>query len=163
MRPLEVAAPQDRAGRLKEGQRTGVRFRRDGVLPGVSPSPANTEDTLRTLVEMVGALQAQLTELANAEPPNRWMTTMDAAIYLGVSRDTLDRLAKEHGHGDDGPRDAGALGKRRLLRWDRTTIDDWFSRVCRIAPPPEKRENRERTSRATNHALEADAYDWSED
>lgn len=56
-----------------------------------------------------------------------------AAAYLKVSRDTLDKYAGSHGHEDGGPVNVGEA--RKVLRWNRATIDARFRRAAGIAAP----------------------------
>lgn len=91
-------------------------------------------DLIHGLVEEVRALRA---ELAEAKAPSPWMTTDEASSHLSVSRDTLDRLSKRFGHVEGGPVNVGV--KRKVLRWNRETLDAWFRRASLIAEPTVKR------------------------
>jgi hypothetical protein len=74
-----------------------------------------------------------------------------------VSRDTLDKYAASHGHEDGGPVNVGE--QRKVLRWNRDTIDDWFRRVAGIAAPkPQRRASPAHRPSAPSPTAR---FDWS--
>lgn len=123
--------------------------RRMAHAPPTAADPSVLE-TLQALMEEVRALREELG--TNRSP---WLTTAQAAEYLNVSADTLKRLARKHGHEDGGPVDVG--DGRKLLRWNRETLDVWFRRASRIAAPKVKAVRRpERKAEAPR-----ERFDWS--
>ncbi len=124
----------------------------------MSAPHASTQDAVRQLVELVGTLASEVrelrAELAEARADSPWMTTEEAAAYLKVSRDTLDKYAREHGHEEGGPVNVGQ--RRKVLRWNRETLDDWFRRAAGIAAP---RPLRRASPTRTEAPLER--FDWS--
>ena len=136
----QLAADSSVVQRGSGGQR--IRWSRLGsgaYDKGVSDTTANAEtsslmDLIHGLVDEVRALRA---ELAASRAPSPWMTTEDAAQYLGVSRDTLDRLSSRYGHAEGGPVNVGE--KRKTLRWHRDTLDEWFRGAGGIAAPKRRR------------------------
>ena len=113
------------------------------------------------LVELVDALACEVrdlrAELAGTRTVSPWMTSEEAAAYLKVSRDTLDKYAGSHGHEDGGPLNVGEV--RKVLRWNRATIDAWFRRAAGIAAPrPTRRASPK--PQATPMAT-VGRFDWS--
>jgi hypothetical protein len=121
-------------------------------------APATETDTLRQLVELLGRLTSEVhelrAELGRGSSP--WMTTEEAADWLKVSRDTLDKYAASHGHLEGGPVNVGE--HRKVLRWSRETIDGWFRQVAGIAAPKVARKPA-LAPRAT--AAKAQRFDWT--
>lgn len=80
-------------------------------------------------VAAVRAAIALLQAAIGDEP--EWLTTAQAAQRLGISRDTLDRMAGEVAEvGRDwpgAPVDVGA-GRQRSLRWDAAHLSAWMRR-----------------------------------
>lgn len=116
-------------------------------------------NAVRELVELVGALASELRELRGelGREASPWMTTDEAAAWLKVSRDTLDKYAASHGHEDGGPVNVGE--QRKVLRWSRDTIDDWFRRAAGIsALKPSRRAS---PSRPTQTMPPTRRFDWS--
>lgn len=104
----------------------------------MSISTGADADALRQLVELVGGLASELQKLRDelGRDASPWMTTKEAAAWLKVSRDTLDKYASSHGHEEGGP--VNVVEQRKVLRWDRDTIDGWFRRAAEIAAPKVK-------------------------
>jgi hypothetical protein len=125
----------------------------------MSTSTGADADAVRQLVELVGALASELRELRDelGRDPSPWMTTEEAAAWLKVSRDTLDKYAASHGHEEGGPVNVGE--QRKVLRWNRDTIDGWFRRAAGIAPP--KPTRRAAPPRSTPAAIPTERFDWS--
>lgn len=124
----------------------------------MSAAPKTSADALGQLLELVGSLTCEVRELraeiADGREASPWMTTEEAAVYLKVSRDTLDKYALEHGHEDGGPVNVGQ--RRKVLRWNRATLDAWFRRVAGIAAP---KPMRRRSPVKAEEPLER--FDWS--
>lgn len=120
--------------------------------------PAIPTGAVRQLLELVDALACEVrelrAELAEGRGASPWMTTEEAAAWLKVSRDTLDKYAREHGHEEGGPVNVG--GRRKVLRWNRETVDAWFRRVAGIAPPkPIRRKS------SVKAEVPLERFDWS--
>lgn len=125
----------------------------------MSTSAGADADAVRQLVELVEALASELRELRDelGRDASPWMTTEEAASWLKVSRDTLDKYAASHGHEEGGPVNVGE--QRKVLRWNRDTIDGWFRRAAGIAAPkPKRRASPGPGPSATIHATR---FDWS--
>jgi hypothetical protein len=125
----------------------------------MSTSTGADAEAVRQLVELVGALASELRELRDelGRDASPWMTTVEAAAWLKVSRDTLDKYAATHGHEDGGPVNVGE--QRKVLRWSRQTIDGWFRRAAGIsAPKPTRRAS---PTRAVPVATPTERFDWS--
>lgn len=124
----------------------------------MSTSTGADADAVRQLVELVGALASELRELRDelGRDASPWMTTEEAAAWLKVSRDTLDKYAASHGHEDGGPVNVGE--QRKVLRWNRDTLDGWFRRVAGIAAP--KSTRRASPTRAAP-VVPTERFDWS--
>jgi len=107
-------------------------------------------ELLQTLMDEVRTLRE---ELGGTRSP--WLTTVQAAEHLNISADTLKRLARTHGHEEGGPVDVGE--GRKLLRWNRETLDEWFRQASRIAAP------RVKAVRRPERKVEAprQRFDWS--
>lgn len=125
----------------------------------MSTSTGADADAVRQLVELVGALASELRELRDelGRDASPWMTTDEAAAWLKVSRDTLDKYAASHGHEDGGPVNVGE--QRKVLRWNRDTIDGWFRRAAGIAAP--KPTRRASPARVAPAATPTERFDWS--
>jgi hypothetical protein len=115
--------------------------------------------TVAQLVELVGALASEVRQLRDqlGRDASPWMTTEEAAAWLKVSRDTLDKYAASHGHEEGGPVNVGE--QRKVLRWNRETIGCWFRRAAGIAAPKPKR--RASPTRAAPTAIPTERFDWS--
>lgn len=127
----------------------------------IVPSPAATEDAVNQLVELVGLLASEVRELRDelvARDLSPWMTTEEAAAWLKVSRDTLDKYAASHGHEEGGPVNVGE--QRKVLRWNRETIDGWFRRAAAIAAPRPMRRASAPAPRP-GRASPTERFDWS--
>ena len=123
--------------------------------------PTETAAAIQQLVEQVEGLASELralrSELAIPRDVSPWMTSEDAAAYLKVSRDTLDKYALSHGHEEGGPVNVGE--GRKVLRWSRATIDEWFRHAARIAAPkPTRRASPKPQPRPV---APAGRFDWS--
>jgi hypothetical protein len=125
------------------------------TLPDTTPATA-----VHQLVELVGALASEVrelrAELAGTRGTSPWMTSEEAAAYLKVSRDTLDKYIASHGHEEGGPVNVGEA--RKVLRWNRETIDAWFRRAAGIAAP---KPARRASPRAVPRPVVAGRFDWS--
>ena len=116
---------------------------------------------LRQLAQTVDRLASEVQELrvdlAVSRDVSPWMTSDGAAAYLKVSRDTLDKYALSHGHEEGGPVNVGE--GRKVLRWSRATIDEWFRHAARIAAPkPTRRASPKPQPRPV---APAGRFDWS--
>ena len=125
----------------------------------MSATPTTSADALGQLLELVGSLTSEVRELraqiAEGREASPWMTTEEAAVYLKVSRDTLDKYALEHGHEDGGPVNVGQ--RRKVLRWNRETLDAWFRRAAGIAVPKASRRKSPTRAVVTEPAKR---FDW---
>lgn len=121
----------------------------------------DTAAAVHQLVELVGELSSQVRDLratlAASRGASPWMTSEEAAAWLKVSRDTLDKYAASHGHEKGGPVNVGE--QRKVLRWNRDTIDDWFRRAAGIAAPKARR--RASPAPRPSAPLSAERFDWS--
>jgi hypothetical protein len=121
-------------------------------------APHDTTAAVSQLVELVGALASEVRDLRAAltRDASPWMTSDEAAAWLKVSRDTLDKYALSHGHEDGGPVNVGE--GRKVLRWSRDSIDDWFRRAAGIPLPKTTRRAR---STASQRPATSVRFDWS--
>ena len=123
----------------------------------MSSVPAIHNDAVSQLIELVGSLASEIRELRAkidaSQEVSPWMTTEEAAVYLKVSRDTLDKYAKEQGHQEGGPVNVGQ--RRKVLRWNRETLDVWFRRAAGIAALKVKRRKS-----PVVVAESAERFDW---
>lgn len=126
----------------------------------MNAAPETVATAVRQLVELVETLAVEVRELREAlaeqEPASPWMTTEEAAVWLNVSRDTLDKYAASHGHEDGGPVNVGE--HRKVLRWNRDTIDGWFRRAACIAAPKVARRKPPAVKRGEGPR---ERFDWS--
>ena len=122
--------------------------------------PVTAAAAVRQLVELVDRLSSEMrelrAELASGRAGSPWMTSDEAAAWLKISRDTLDKYAASHGHEPGGPVNVGE--KRKTLRWHRDTLDAWFRRAAGIAAPKGKRRVSPKPSRAE---APRERFDWS--
>lgn len=122
--------------------------------------PTDTAAALRQLVDRMDRLASEVRELRSqleaARELSPWMTSEQAAAHLKVSRDTLDKYARSHGHQEGGPVNVGEA--RKVLRWSRETIDGWFRRAAGIAAPEPARRA---SPRAVPRPVVAGRFGWS--
>jgi hypothetical protein len=132
-----------------------------GYRPLMNAIPDIPAAAVRQLVELVDTLASEVrdlrAELAASRVASPWMTSDEAAAWLKVSRDTLDKYSASHGHEEGGPVNVGEV--RKTLRWNRTTIDAWFRRAAGIAAPKAKR--RASPTPAPRAVATAGRFDWS--
>lgn len=122
--------------------------------------PATAAAAVSQLVELVDQLSSEVrelrAELARGRAGSPWMTSDEAAAWLKISRDTLDKYEASHGHEPGGPVNVGE--KRKTLRWHRDTLDAWFRRAAGIAAPKVKRRASPAAKRAEGPR---ERFDWS--
>lgn len=126
----------------------------------MNANPATAAAAVGQLVELVDRLASEVrelrAELASGRAGSPWMTSDEAAAWLKISRDTLDKYAASHGHEPGGPVNVGE--KRKTLRWHRDTLDEWFRRAAGIAAPKVKRRASPAPRRAEGPR---ERFDWS--
>jgi len=80
----------------------------------------NTPDTFRDLAE--AAAKATINRLGPAQQiPRRWLTSKEAAAYLGYA--SADVLAVMRAHGKAPPH----VGSGKQIRYDITVLDQWVA------------------------------------
>ncbi len=95
-------------------------------------------------------------------PPAAWLTRDQAAVYLQVSVDTLDRVVKNAESMEGGPIDVG--DGRRMLRFPTATLDLWFRRASKepeVSVPRKRRRPKRRPAHQTDVATTTGPVDWS--
>lgn len=113
-----------------------------------------------TAAHALTTIASELTALREHLTTDRpWLTTSEAAAYLHVSRETLDRLAAEHPDLDTGPADIGTTRANR--RWHRDALDDWFRAVCARRRGAVEKPARPRQSKPTSKPDSYRRVDWS--